>query len=553
MKKLLLQIQSLIKKTRIDKKDLIFLIFIIFITLLAGELPLIAALLSQNSSSHFTGVLPYAPGDYLIYYNFIEQSRQGTFFFSDFFTSEPHVGVYFSPFWMILGKIAHILSLSNQAIYEISKIFFGIIGITATFLFIKRIFTHRKLVYFATITAIFSGGITPFIGPYINWIVKTVTENQALFYPIDSYAAEVFLVTLFAHSGLFALSFTLFITTLWIFVSKKQSKLRSNALVIFPFILGFIHTYDLIPLCTTALLFIVYKKTQRRLISNDIRKYIYMLIGAVPPVLYLGTLFIIDPVLNGWSSQNSVEMRLLFPTLAGFGLLIPLSIFGMHKAFTEKNEKLIALSLWAISALILSFSPLPFQRKIIQGISFPLGILSAASVYYFFQSSKKISNDIISYCIQGVLITGTIITLFLSQAYSVIYEVYDYSHAVPPYFISTETKEALEFLKNNTNTSDIILASPIHSQYIPGLYYRKSYVADEHQTLDYARKKKEFIVFTQYQNNTEWKKEFLQKNNISYFYYDKLQKKPRDISFENVPYLKNIFENEEIILYKIEL
>lgn len=536
----------------IDKKDLLFLAGLICITLLLGELPFIAGNLVSNENTLFTGAAQQAPGDYFIYSNFIDQSRRGALLFKNFFTSEPHNGLYFSPFWMVLGKIAALTSLSIATIFELAKLFFGAIAVSALFLFIKRIFTNRKLVYAASITTIFSGGISLFFSFYTNWIVENISENQDIFYPIDFFVSEAFVSSLIAHSGLFSLSFTLFITTAWLFLSKKQSFIRTFLLVFLPFVLGIIHTYDIITLCLTLGIFTGYMWLTKKPIKEYIKKLSFIIIGAGPAVIYLLLLFSYDPIIRGWIKQNVVEMPLLFPTLIGLGLLLPLTLFAGIKAFQRKNTYLILLFIWATVALLLSFSPISFSRKLLHGLSFPMGILTAASLYYFFEATKKITNKNTAYALQGAILIGSAVLLFLSRAYDITYNTYYYSQGEFPYFISKNIAESYSYLQINTNTHDVILAPPPHSKLLPGLYFRKNFLADEHQTIDYKRKREEYLQFTQFIHNNAWKKEFLEKNAISYFLYDKNQKHPNDIDFYSLDFLERTYENDDIVIFKVK-
>lgn len=540
-----------LNKLDFSNKDWVFLSVILCITLLTAIGPFAVGSLTSSPTRIFTGAAQQAAGDYMIYMNLIEQARRGAFLFESFFTSEPHTGLYFSPFWMINGKIAALFSISSSAIYEISKVFWGAIAVIAIFALSRRIFEKPIHSYIATSVVLFGGGVSLFIGPYLNYIIELVPENQGKFYPLDLYVSEAFGSMLIGHSGLFSLALILMLSILWLFISKKESTLRSFALIFLPFILSIVHSYDVITLGATFSLFTAYLYLSKRNFLPYLKKLAFIIIGSGPGIIYMLLLFSYDTVIRGWVTQNVVEMPYLFPTLIGLGLLLPLAIFASYKAFKTKNTILILLTFWAGSALVLAISPLSFQRKLLHGLSFPLGILASSTLFYIFSATHGIKITAKKYAFQGLIIFSVIIFIFLSRAYNIVYENYYYTTGEFPYFLSQEQHEAYTYITVRTGTDDIILAQPPHSQLIPGLYHRKNYFSDKHQTIEYERKRQEFIEFTQRWNNIDWKKEFLTKNNISYFLYDKTLYLPNDIDFYTLPFLERVFENDEMVVYKV--
>lgn len=522
-------------------------------TLLAAELPFIIGTLTSSPDHFFIGVSPQAPGDYMIYYNLIDQSRNGAWFFENFFTGEQHIGKYLSPFWLFVGKYANLFNLPTRYAYEIIKLFFGGLLIFTLYkgtqsIFGKKNYTHTAL---ALAISIFGGGLSLFAAPYIEWILNTVTENQGLFYPIDTFVSEAFVLTAISHSGLFSFSITLFVLILHFFFKRNIGNAQMFLMLLSGFFLALIHTYDIITLFITLGLYTAYIFTQKENVEEYIKKIALLIIATGSALIYLLSTFLHDPIIGGWIKQNEVQTPHLFPTLVGFGLLLPLFLFGAYKSFKEKNKKLILLSIWGIVAFALAFSPFSFQRKLLQGISIPFGILSAASLIYFNASLERIKKNTLRHSAKAALITIACIGIFLSSAYSIVYKAYEYTLAEPPYYLSASTKEALTFLENNTTTSDRILASYLHAQYIGGLINRRSIFSDRHQTINYEKKEKEFLQFMQFKNNIAWKEEYLKANNIDFLYYDKAQKREYDFDIKTLESLKIVFENDEIVIFKV--
>jgi hypothetical protein len=60
------------------------------------------------------------PTDYLSYSSWARQARDGALTFSDLYTTTPHAAIYFNPFFLAVGWLSRIFSVSPELILNLS-------------------------------------------------------------------------------------------------------------------------------------------------------------------------------------------------------------------------------------------------------------------------------------------------------------------------------------------------------------------------------------------------------------------------------------------------
>jgi|GEM_PF-6878389 len=541
-------------KKSVSTKELLFALLFGIVIILFLEIPYFYGTYISSSSAHYTHLLNASPADYIIYYNLIEQSKNGAFLFQNFFTSEPHAGVYFSPLWLLLGKIASVNNLESHTIFELAKIVSGLLCILMLYCFIAYFFKNKKHRKIALVVTTLSAGISFFALPYITYISQNIPIRQGLFYPIDMVISEAFTFSILSHSALFSLSLTLMLSIFWLFLRRTESFWGYFFLGTSAATLGLMHIYDLITITVVATLYVLFTFiVKKRLHLQYVYRLLLIFFVFAVCASYFYILFNTDPVLGGWAMQNKVITSYLFPTLIGFGALIPLALYGSYRAAKTSNYRLIFLAFWAIPCFILAFSPLPFQRKLFQGISVPLGILSTYAIIALYQKSGIFKRKTAATIYQGVLLSVLSIALFLTPLYITFFQIHDFSKKEFAYFLNKNEQDVFTYLEKNVRDSEHILASPGYDQLIPGIIFKRVYSGNDHQTINYAKKEQEIFAFWTFQNNIPWKKQFLIDGSIEYLLIEKAADKYHRFDFDSVDFVKKVFENEQFVVYKTKI
>lgn len=83
------------------------------------------------------------------------------------------------------------------------------------------------------------------------------------------------------------------------------------------------------------------------------------------------------PALAAWNAQNQTPSPPPFDYLLGFGLVLLLAIIGTIVARPDKERRGRLLLAWVIVTAVLLYAPINVQRRLSQGIFFPLAALAA--------------------------------------------------------------------------------------------------------------------------------------------------------------------------------
>jgi hypothetical protein len=170
------------KILKIDLQEWKFIGFVGVLFIFLNFLPIIIGKITTPENSIFFGVQGINSYDRWIYYNLIEQVKDGHYLFKNFFTSEPHSYFIFDPFWLIIGFLAKIFSLSSPLAFHLSRfLLIPVFLITAyyliAFFFEKKI--KRKICF---IFLVFASGL--------GWLWGSFSLGVST--PIDLWVPEAF-------------------------------------------------------------------------------------------------------------------------------------------------------------------------------------------------------------------------------------------------------------------------------------------------------------------------------------------------------------------------
>jgi hypothetical protein len=538
----------------INGREWRFVLWITILVILLTTIPFIYGYLTAPANKFFTGLQSLAPGDFNVYYSYLEQVKQGNWIFKDIFTSEQHSAFFFNPFWLIVGLFGKVFDLPNLFTYQFFRIILTPVFLLTlyffTSLFFKEVF-KRKICF---IFLIFASGLGMWFSPLIKYqFGNSLTEH---YWPMDLWVSESQNFLTICHSPHFILASTLiliiFLLLYFSFEYKKISYLfYAGSANLF---LLFFHPFHLPTILSVPLIYIFAISFKEWKIKWDyIFKYIVFIFISMPAILYQGLLFLFNSIAQGKAQQNICLTPVWWIILISYGFLIPLAIYGICKSKGKFDNKKIFLLVWLITQSLLIFSPLIFQRRITQGLQFPLIIFSCLGFFYLYELVRK-KRIVDEY--KEIFALIIIIFFSLSNLYVLAKDLslFTYSqYKVRPYYLEKEFKEAFQWLKNNLPDNEIILSSPIIDNFIPGFSGKIVYLGHEIETLNFEEKRKKVTEFFQDNQNDFQKKQFLKKNRIKYIFYDNQGEKIEGFRPQEKDYLKLVFHRAAVSIYQVKL
>lgn len=550
---------------KINSQEWKFIGLVWLIVVFLTFLPTIIGTITTPPDSIFWGRQGINGGDLPVYYSNIEQAKEGHFLFKNLYTSEPHPRFIFDPFWLGVGFLAKVFSLSSFLAFQLSKFLLIPIFLIVSYYLVAFFFQEEAKRKICFIFLIFASGLGGFyFTEHSALFSKTgevfiFSEEDLLRLPLDVFTADVFTFFSIHNSPHFLASLTLiiliFLLSLLAFENYKliySLGAGLSALFLFQF-----HPYHLPTIFLVLGVFIllsIFK--EKRLNINYLKHYCILLFFSLPPIFYhLWTLQ------NFWVRkahflQNITPTPSLPLVLISYGFLIPLALIGSFYILkkNEKNKKDIFLLSWFFVQVLLIYSPLPFQRRLVEGLQIILVILAILGLFYLRnwlkakQIFQKYFKEVFSNKI--FLIYLFFILFFWSNFLILTNDLSLYLKNYYRMYLTKEVQEAMLWLREDTEEEGVVLSSLETGDLIPAFSLRQVYLGHLHQTVQAKRKLAEVEWFFQ-SNNDDEKQSFLKENKINYLFYGSEEKKESLFNPEEKNYLEKVFSNNQVTIYKI--
>jgi len=480
--------------------------------------PLYALYIGQQRGQVWTGLQFLSPGDLNVYLSYIEQVRQGRWLFVNLYSTERLVPVL-NVLWLAVGLLGRALHLAPLAAYHLVRVLliplFAFSAYSLTAWFVRPV--RRRLAAFALF--FFGSGLGFYFVPLFRNTISTMYRYE---WPIDLWVAEsnAFLTSL--YSPHFIASFALFLSAFFLlfFSFSSDRKLHAlfaglAALALFEF-----HPFHAPTLYAVPLVWLAWRAFRH---GPDLKKWLnYAIFCAVsaPAVVYQFFLTHYGPGAKQMVSANLTITPSIWHVLIGFGLVSLLWPLGYWLARREEGDadgRWDLLLAWVVTQLLLVYGPITFQRRLLEGLEFPLVILSvpalAAAVAWIRSKVQAVEYVVAIAAAASVLIFLPTTVFDLGRAFSAYY--YDNP---PIFYMSRDQAAALDWLRRSTPADAVVLGSIDSGNVIPGWSGRRVYAGHWVNTLDLQRKFGEVADFFGGQMPDSQRLDFVHSQGIDYVY-----------------------------------
>ena len=479
--------------------------FLIILAILTSSLGYTYGYLHQSDEAIYTGMRGINASDYSTHLSWIDQSREGRFFLQNKFTSELQGGDLVRPVYFLLSQPFRLTTLSNSTVFHILRVICGILLLMLLFPMLRRYDSDPAVQMRSFMLLVFTAGL--------GFLTRYWMQSADLDIPES---------TLFVSLGE-APHFLYALLLLWGGIASFYGGVHGIYFICL-LVLWWEHPFEaviLIVVCLANLWIVKKRKTQ---------VLVLLITGAIsiPPFLYYQYLTKI-PAFAGWgSAQNLMPSPPLHSYLSAFLPLLILSFFGI-RALVKKPDKrvlLIFLCLWTIVQFALVYVPLPFQRRLIAGIQFPLAILGAYGL-------REIGKPLVTGIVFALMCVTNVVMLQRS--------ISELQPRLMPFYLLPEYRDAFRWLANQQNKNGVILSGFVTGNLLPGFSGFTSYLGHSSFTPDVVRKRKEVAAF--YKNPTAT---FLLKNRIQYIFYGAEE---RNLSSTQLnEQFESVYENDQVAI-----
>ncbi|MEA3249356.1 MAG: hypothetical protein U9Q03_03300 [Patescibacteria group bacterium] len=468
-----MSLRNLIKSISKREWAVVGIVSVVVIALTAIP-PLFGYLIGASRGLEWTGLQVFAPGDFGVYLSYIEQGRAGSPFMENFFTTAPTVPV-FNILWFSVGQLAWMFSLSAIAAFHVARSLLIPALLVVTYVATAYFLPKARDRIAAFLMMAFGSGLGLYFAPLFAGMKPTLTGHE---WPIDLWVAEANIFASMSYSPHFVASWSLFIiAALMLVMAFDNCRMRyaavagAAALVLFSF-----HPFHAPTLFALGLVYLVVRRNFRG--KEALRRWaVYVIFVAIsaPAVLYHYFITTFDTFAKEALAANTCITPAPWHFIIGFGafaLLAPAGVVLLRSKRAEFHHARF-LIVWVVVCLALVYSPLTFQRRLLEGLQFPLAIMAAPVALAVIRWGKK------RLPVSELFLAAALFFVFLfPSSFAVITRnVTMYSENRPPiFYLSPDRSAALGWIRDNT-APDAAFMSDFSSGYnIAGWAYRTVYV-----------------------------------------------------------------------------
>ena len=526
--------------------------------------------------------LGYNLDDSCVYLSWMRQAADGSLRALNLFTTDPQKGMLLNPFFLALGWIARLTHLPLIAVYHLARLACGAGLLIIVWEFLKTTVADPFARRLALLCVCFASGLgwLPF-----SWEAFP-TAPTCPAGPIDLWQPEAITFLSLLLSPLFCVSLALQIgILLLLFIGEQTQRLRYALAAGFcGFILGLIHTYDILSVSAVWVVYLVAviiryfshntntQNQERGIPSEHIKQALLQAVVAgmctLPAVAYIYHQLQTEAT---FLKRANVVTGSALPIwdLFGYGLTLALAVYGVFRA-NQKHSKpnlsdenrndtpptnsgetlftgkpaLHLLTTWAVINILVSYLPVskfPFQRKMIQGAHFPIAILAGCGLaLLLMHPSVRRSFRSINFAAVVILIV-----LALTNLRFVARELTNYRdnrvQSGQRAYLNPGELDALQWIEANTPPDAAIQPLPwvgltadrklslldmTPACFAPGLTHRHVYCGHWGETPDYGEKLQKLIRFSRPNIPDEFRMKMLTEMRVQYVMFSQKHYQP---------------------------
>ncbi len=509
--------------------------------ILFSTLPYLAGYLAQTDQQRFGHAL-LDRVDYHSYLARMGQGYRGEWRFQLLFSLPVQQGVYFQPFYIVLGHIARLSRLTLPLVYQLARVGFALPMLLAVYRLIAQFVRAphtRRVAFLLAVTASGLGWLTEIVAPTPPGGISPMD-----FWLLDGF---VYLVVLTSPHFCAAIGLLLAIFILLLRRLDGPSLVEGGLAVLLSLLLGLIHPYtlllaDLLPLLYWGLEVL----RARRLAWRKLATVVVMGLAQLPLVVYELWTFRNDPVFAGWSAQNVTLSPPPRVYLAGYALLLLLAVVGVGHQVRRKGEWTLFALLWIGLVAVLAYLPWNLQRRFLEGVTVPLGLLAGVGLAEgLWPLGGRAAGR--RWLAQALLIA----LAALSNLYLTVGLTVAAAARAPAIFDSADLLAGVDWLGAHAHWDEPVLSAFESGNLIAGRIAQRVVLGHWMETVDYAHKADAVARCFDGATSDEERQALLDEWRVRYLFYGPHERALGDWDPRTAPYLEPVFERGEVVVYQV--
>jgi hypothetical protein len=472
------------------------------------------------------------------------QGYAGEWTYRLLFTPEPHAGAYLQTFYVALGHLARLTGLGLPLTYQAARLLCGFLMLLAIYIFlahfVEPVRTRRVAFFLATITSGL-GWLTEIvhstpaggISPMDFWLLDGSTYLSALTFP--HFSAAIGLLAIIP----------------WLLLRRPGGPgWREGGLAVLASLaLGFIHPYglllaDLLPLLYWG----VDALRTRRVVWRGLVAIAAMAAAQAPLVAYDLWVFRTQPIFAGWADQNLTLSPPPEIYLWGYGVLLGLGAVGVVTWMRRGTRAMLFPLLWIGLVAVLVYLPWNLQRRFLEGIQVPLGLLAGVGL----------AEGLLPEAEGGQPARWRWLALALTVALAAMSNLYlttGLSAAAalrpPALFWDAGLLAGVDWLGQNTTWDATVLSSSEVGGLIPARIGHRVVLGHGIETKDPEEKQRAAARFFAASTSDDERLGLLARYGVAYVFHGPFERALGDFDPAQAGYLTQVYTNRNVSIYRV--
>ena len=477
----------------------------------ASTLPYLVGYLAQTPDLRFGhGLIDRV--DYYTYLAKMWQGYWGSWTYQLPFTTESHEGAYLVTFYLALGHLARLAGLSLPLVYQLARLGFGFVMLLIIYRFVAHFIASlrtRRLAFLLIALASGLGWLTEILAPTPPGGVSPIE-----FWLLDGYTY----LTLMTVPHFCAAITLLLVVYLLLLRQPEGPGWREGGLAVLASLaLGVIHPHilllaDLVPLLYWGIEWLRTRQLNRR----GIVAVVAMGLAQLPLLVYDLWVFRTQPVFAAWAAQNVTLSPSPRIYLLGYGLLLVLGVVGVATWARRRRPGLAFPLVWIGLVAILIYLPWNMQRRFLEGIQIPLGMLAGVGVAEgLLPVVVKKGTDRLRWLAVVLLVAlSPMSNIYLTVTYTVAA-----ASRIPALFWPTDLLAGVDWLGANSEPEDTVLAAFEVGNLIPARIGHRVVLGHWMETIHYEEKTAAVSRFFAAETPAGERLDLLERYGVAYVFY----------------------------------
>lgn len=502
-------------------------------------LPYLYSYLVAPDDMQFTGLLSN-PTDGNSYLAKMRQGAQGSWLFHLPYTSEDHDGAFIFTYYLFLGRLSAFLGLPLILTYHLGRVVNSFILLFVAYCFVSLFEFDRRSRRAAFLLIGLSSGLGWLAVPFNVFALDLWVPEAITFYSI------------FANPH-FPLAVALMLLTFAFVLVPSQAESRDSQpsrgketilAALSSLLLGNVQPFCVITVYSVLSGYFVLRLLKERSLPwPEILRGVVAGIVTAPVIAYDYYVYTFNPVLHAWSEQNVTPSPSPWAYAIAYGFVLALAVGGMVLATRHRSKADLFLLSWVIVNGLLLYAPFSLQRRLVTGLHIPLCILAVMALFRYVLPRFSTAR--------GTLILGALIVLTVpSNLIVLMASMAGATQQDSRLYLYRDEAEAMTWLEENTQPTDIVLASPEMGLFIPAWAGNRVLYGHPFETIKATEKRALVEAFFQAQTEST-RRGIIESHDITYVFYGPRERALSRDRLETAPLLIEAYANPDVTIYGV--